>query len=208
MNAPSKESAANCPQHDPGALYAGVARLTRCLHEGLRELGLDSRLAQVAGSDIPDACARLDCVVKMTEEAAHRTLDLVENGRGIADGLADVRSHLERLQSRPAAPVLPVELRGAQTAVDDAETRLRATLTALAQAQEYQDLSGQLIRRVIGLVRNAEHALLELLSTSEVQSALALPISQPNADLPGPAIPGDLAANQDDADRLLSSLGF
>jgi len=208
MNAPPMDAAAGCAHHNPGDLYAGVARLTRCLHEGLRELGLDSRLARVAGNDIPDACSRLDCVVKMTEDAAHRTLDLVETGRGIADSLADVRADLARLQARPAAPVLPVELGGAHMAVEDAEARLRATLTALAQAQEYQDLSGQLIRRVITLVRNAEHALLELLSSGEVQSTVTLPISEPKVELAGPAIPGAEAADQDDADRLLSSLGF
>ncbi|MDR3417538.1 MAG: protein phosphatase CheZ [Nevskia sp.] len=207
MNAPSRDHG-GCEIHDPAELYAGVARLTRCLHEGLRELGLDSRLARVAGSDIPDACTRLDCVVKMTEDAAHRTLDLVEGGRGIADGLADVREHLTRLQARPAAPVLPIELRGAQVAVEDAETRLRETLTALAQAQEYQDISGQLIRRVIGLVRNAESTLLELLSSGQVQSTLAPPIHEPDNNLPGPAVPNSGAADQDDADRLLSSLGF
>jgi chemotaxis protein CheZ len=174
----------------------------------LRELGLDGRLARVAGNDMPDACARLDRVVKMTEDAAHHTLDLVDSGRAIADGLTDVRVDLARLLARPAAPVLPVELRGAHDAVDDAEKRLRDTLTALAQAQEYQDLSGQLIRRVIGLVRNAEHALLELLASTGVQSAPPMPINIPNSELAGPALPGVEAANQDDADRLLSSLGF
>jgi chemotaxis protein CheZ len=185
------------------ALYAGVARLTRSLHEGLRQLGLDARLSQVAGSDMPDAVLRLDHVVQMTEKAAHRTLDLVDEGRAVADSLADVRTCLERLQGR-AGFVNPAELRGSCEAAGDAEARLRATLTALAQAQEYQDLSGQIIRRVIGLVRNAEGALLELLGGTLPQAPAG--VVQP--ELPGPAVPGMSAADQNDADRLLASLGF
>jgi len=188
---------------DEAALYAGVARLTRSLHEGLRQLGLDARLSQVAGSDMPDAVVRLDHVVRMTEDAAHRTLDLVDEGRAVAGSLADVRACLERLQGR-AGFINPAELRASCEVAAEAETRLRATLTALAQAQEYQDLSGQIIRRVIGLVRNAEGALLELLGGQLPTAATAA--AQP--DLAGPAVPGMKAADQNDADRLLASLGF
>lgn len=184
-------------------LYAGLARLTRSLHQNLRELGLDSRLNHLAGNDMPDARLRLDHVVRMTEEAAHRTLDLVDDGRGIADSLADVRVHLARMGAQGADSALA----DAGSALADAEARLRSTLTALAQAQEYQDLSGQMIRRVIELVRKVETALIELLGDA-VQSAPELPISQAQAGLPGPALPGSGGADQDDADRLLASLGF
>ena len=197
---------------EPGAehysgLYAGVVRLTRTLHENLRELSLDGRLTRFAGNDIPDACVRLDYVVKMTEDAAHRTLDLVDDGRAIADGLADVAAHLDKLRRQPLAP--PQELQRAWQVVTDAEARLRGTLTSLAQAQEYQDLSGQMIRRVISLVRNVESALLELLDAGAVQSARELPIQETQAGLAGPGMPGvGGAADQGDADRLLASLGF
>jgi chemotaxis protein CheZ len=189
-----------------GSLYAGIARLSRSLHENLRQLGLDSRLNDLAGSDMPDARLRLDHVVQMTEAAAHRTLDLVDDGRAVADGLADVRAHLARLHAQS----LVQGLLEAGLAVGDAESRLRGTLTALAQAQEYQDLSGQIIRRVIDLLRQVEAALLELLGgPAAFQSASQRPISPAQAGLPGPALPGTSgAADQGDADRLLASLGF
>ncbi len=189
-------------------LYAGVARLTRGLHEGLRELGLDSRLERVAGNDIPDACARLDRVVTMTESAAHLTLDLVEDGRAVADALHDVALHLALPRIAVEAGGPACDLNGSRLTVVEAEQHLREILTALAQAQEYQDLSGQLIRRVISLVRNVESTLLELLGAGGVQSAPQLPINQMQAGLSGPAMPGAGAADQDDADRLLASLGF
>lgn len=188
-----------------GDLYAGIARLSRSLQQNLRELGLDGRLGHLAGSDMPDARLRLDHVVQMTEEAAHRTLDLVDDGRAVADGLADVRAHLARLHAQS----LVHGLLDTCLAVGDAESRLRSTLTALAQAQEYQDLSGQMIRRVIELLRQVEGALVELLGGAEaVQSAPPLPINPAQAGLPGPALPGSGAADQGDADRLLASLGF
>ena len=186
---------------DRAELYAGVAR---SLHQGLRDLGLDRRLAQVADADMPDACQRLDYVVKLTEDAAHRALDLVDEGRAVADSLGDVQLHLRRLESH--TPVVH-ELRSAGEAVNDAETRLRAMLTALAQAQEYQDLSGQVIRRVIGLVRNAEGALLDLLGSGVAREAAPVAGSAQDA-LPGPDTTGTKASDQDDADRLLASLGF
>jgi chemotaxis protein CheZ len=187
-------------------LYAGLARLSRSLRESLRELGLDARLTHLAGNDMPDARLRLDHVVQMTEEAAHRTLDLVDDGRAVADGLADVRAHLARLHAQSMVHGLPE----AGVALHDAESRLRATLTALAQAQEYQDLSGQMIRRVIDLLRRVESALAELLGEEgAVQSAPPLPINPAQAGLPGPALPGTSGtADQGDADRLLASLGF
>ena len=197
------------PGHVPEAdlFYAGVARLTRNLHEGLRQLGLDGRLSRFAGSDIPDACSRLDYVVKLTEDAAHRTLDLVDEARAVADELIDVRLHLARLRDEPAAN-LPQLLQAPQLVVEDAESRLRQVLTALAQAQEYQDLSGQIIRRVIALVRNVETALLELLGAGGIQLRQELPLTTAQAELAGPALPGAEAADQDDADRLLAGLGF
>lgn len=187
-------------------LYAGIARLSRSLQQNLRELGLDGRLNHLAGSDMPDARLRLDHVVQMTEEAAHRTLDLVDDGRAVADGLADVRAHLANLHAQSFVH----GLLEAGSAVQDAESRLRTTLTALAQAQEYQDLSGQMIRRVIELLRQVESALVEMLGGAEaVQSAPPLPINPAQAGLPGPALPGTSgAADQGDADRLLASLGF
>jgi chemotaxis protein CheZ len=147
---------------------ADVARLTRGLHEALAELQLDSRLTYVAD---------------VTEQAAHRTLDLVEQAR----------AQLETI---------------GKLGVDTAP--LRGTLNQLAVAQEYQDLSGQVIKRVVTLACGVESALLDLLrasggSTAPLQKTPAAPLS----GLHGPAVPGGpKATSQQDADALLASLGF
>ena len=138
----------------------------------------------------------------MTEDAAHRTLDLVEDSRRIVNDLHEAGG----------APVA------------DAVERLRSNLLSLALAQEYQDLSGQLIRRVIALVRQVESALIDLVRVAgpmlasageaDLKNGARRPIethqpslpSESRFDLKGPAAAN--AASQQDADALLADLGF
>ncbi|MBL6749025.1 MAG: protein phosphatase CheZ [Nevskia sp.] len=198
-------AAPDSPMDDP--LYVGVARLTRSLHNALRELGLDSRLVRLAGTDIPDACERLDHVVRLGEDAAHRTLDMVEDGRRIADQLRAASEHLRGMPAEGGAALL-TNLAAAAESVAAGEARLRATLTVLAQAQEYQDLSGQVIGRVIRLVRDVEAGLIELLVAGGLQSAAHLPISGDGAVGSAEPARSIQPADQADADRLLAGLGF
>ncbi len=185
---------------------SGVATLARRLHNAINDIDLDSRLACVAGRDIPDACSHLDYVVKMTEEAAHRTLDLVEDSRAKLNEL--IKMHSDVLGNPGLANDPRVASLG--EAMTTATTHIRTNLSNLAQAQEYQDLSGQLIRRVIGLVRNVETALVALMRAAGAD----LKISDPppikdeagKSQLLGPAAKN--ASSQADADSLLADLGF
>lgn len=179
------------------AFYRQVAELTRRLHTAVVELRLDERLNRLAGDRIPDARLRLQHVVTMTEEAAHRTLDLVEEMRGITLNIAATAQQIDG--ANPAVP---------EALIADA-TKLRAQLSELAMAQEYQDLTGQIIKRIIALVEEVERALLELLGAhaGALKPAAAMPIVEGKAELAGPVIPGQSAASQQDADALLASLG-
>ena len=96
----------------------GLQSISRNLAGALSRLALDERLVRYAGSDMPDACARLNHVMQMTEQAANRTLDLVEATQAQLPGLASAA--------------------GEQTL-----SELRSNLSAIAEAQAYQDLSGQ-----------------------------------------------------------------
>jgi len=173
-------------------LAMGVARLARDVRQTLQELDLDSRIVDLAEGEIKDARTHLDHVVKMTEEAAHKTLDLVDDSRRVIDLIA----------ARPECASLAEDLAG-----------LRRNMTSLAMAQEYQDLTGQLIRRVIGLVRNVEVALVDLVQLARPalkdHSRAPIPSSeayQPLSELKGPA--AAVSASQSDADALLADLGF
>jgi chemotaxis protein CheZ len=198
-------------------LFVSVAKLTRELHDAVSELRFDDHLSRLAGQEIPDACSRLDYVVKVTEDAAHRTLDLVEQGQRLVHEIDascdDLASACQRAQRYA---ISPYALSGLVCGVDEVRAsvkahleQLRSRLSQLAQAQEYQDLSGQVIRRVTQLVRGIEQALIALLRAAGTGSVNTVtPGITPG--LQGPAIPGvTLAAvNQDDADALLAELGF
>lgn len=174
-------------------LFVHLARLTRELHRALGELGLDSRLSDLAGSGIPDACGRLDYVMQVTEQAAHRTLDLVDSTRALAGNILGRATAMQDSAAR-------------QAILEDTAT-LRHQLTELAQAQEYQDIAGQTIKRVIGLVRSVEQALLDLLRAAGTRPTMTgVPPPAPRG-LQGPALPGT-GHSQQDADELLASLGF
>ncbi|OOW98462.1 MULTISPECIES: protein phosphatase CheZ, partial [Xanthomonas] len=134
--------------------------------------------------ELDDACSRLDHVVEMTEKASHRTLDLVEECRELANQLRNGGLNQDQ---------------GALL------EKMRHNLTELSLAQSYQDLSGQIIRRVAGIVRRVHEGF----------GALGLPPKniEPKKDdggLAGPAVKGldRHAVSQDDADDLLSGLGL
>ncbi len=157
----------------------GLGRLARELAQTLGELPP----AHDGSGELDDACARLDHVVDMTEKASHKTLDLAEHCRALADQLKQTSLVAE------------------QTALVD---QIRSGLSELALAQDYQDLTGQIIRRVAGIVRRVHEGF----------AALGLPPPEKPRDaqsgLAGPAIGGlDRSAfSQNDADDLLSGLGL
>ena len=181
-------------------LAQGVVKLACEVRDAMRALDLDSRIADLADGEIKDACTHLDHVVRMTEDAAHRTLDLVDDSRRVVNELS-----------------ASVGGQGVDDVVDIAVTRLRSNLMSLALAQEYQDLSGQLIRRVIALVRQVEQALGDLVRVAgptldverlkdEGRAPIVSAEAQRLAELKGPAAAN--SASQQDADDLLADLGF
>lgn len=183
------------------ALFGRIARLTRELHQAMAEVPLDDRLKRLAGEEIPDARSRLTHVITLTEKAAHRTLDLVDEARAITTTIEEQTRQLAQAQDPGAVAAT----------LDTQVAALRRTLSDLDMAQEYQDLSGQMIKRVITLVVNVESALLDLLRGTPRPTTPLAERDPPNgagSSLSGPALPGEAAANQQDADELLAGLGF
>lgn len=173
------------------AFARAIKQMAMDLHSEMRSLHLDSRLAKAA-AEIPDACSRLDAVIELTEEAATKTLDLVEESRG----------HVLRLQELAASGDGSPE-------VGEHASALRKNLTDLSTAQAYQDLSGQIIRRVMGMVGNLERTLAELMELAGIEP---VEVESPEeGELLGPVAgrtDNHGAASQADADDLLSNLGL
>jgi len=211
-------------------LFKELGRLTRELHEALKSFQLDARLAEFAEKEIPDAKERLNHVIALTEQAAHRTLDLVERSLPVTERLARDASAMSEGWRRFRAREMDVEAFRALAkeldvflprVAEDAEA-LRSSLTEVLMAQDFQDLTGQIIRRVITLVQDVEANLVDLVRISGQRlkgggAAKAAKDDGAAADQrtrpEGPQVPGvgdgaDVVRGQDEVDDLLASLGF
>lgn len=156
-------------------MMQGLGRLARELAQTLGEL------PPTDAGELDDACSRLDHVVEMTEQASHKTLDLAEQCRGYTTQLKGTALSAE------------------QAALVDS---IGKGLSEMALAQSYQDLTGQIIRRVAGIVRRVHEGFGAL--------GLPPPEKKETSELAGPAVAGldRNAFSQDDADDLLSGLGL
>nr|AAZ95858.1 CheZ [Aeromonas piscicola] len=147
--------------------------LTRQLHSSLQDFRLDSRIPDLATHEIPDARERLSYVIDMTDKAANRTMDAVEASLPIADRLNDniqlVMPNWNALMSRDMNvgqfKSLCHQLDDFIKASESDADKLRQLLTEILMAQDFQDLTGQMIRKVIKLVQEVETKLIEMLTT-------------------------------------------
>ncbi len=164
-----------------------VQRLSESLLGALTRFRSDSRLAALAVNEVPDAGLRLDHVLTMTEEAAHRTLDIIEQSAPLAAatarGAAELADTLDERSHR--------EIRHFLTEVRSNAEQVRRNLTEVMVAQGFHDLTGQVLGSVRTLVGELESVLQELASIAGVTLRL-------------PAIaPRDVTA-QDDVDELIA----
>ncbi|MEW8628232.1 MAG: protein phosphatase CheZ [Candidatus Thiodiazotropha sp.] len=200
-------------------LFLEVGRLTRELHDAINGFLLDARINDMTNVEIPDAKERLTYVITMTEQSADRTLTAVEKSMPLIEDIekqsAELSEQWERLRSRMLDKDEFVDLSRdlSQYLVKSKEdaTVLHNNLSDVLMAQDFQDLTGQIIRKVITLVHDVEEKLVMLVRITgnklEDESG-----KKEKEELAGPAIPGldqgDQVTNQDDVDDLLSSLGF
>jgi len=198
-----------------GEVLTGIRKVAVDLQSALQRFEIDARLIGLAQREVPDARRRLAHVMKLTGDAAHQTMDLVEQCSPLA---ARTLHEAERLLGAPATLAAPAALAadiGAylrRTAAD--MTAVRSHLAEVRLAQGYQDLTGQIIRSVIELVDELERALGELVRLADYGGALKTgqtgQIS--TGGLRGPVVPGidhgDAVDGQQDVDALLSGLGM
>lgn len=205
-------------------LFQELGKMTRELHDAINGFDTDSRMADMASSDIPDAKERLTHVITMTEEAAHRTLNLVEDVLPVSGELKDSANKLNEQWTRFRKKDMNVdEFRELSKELDvflpqtvSHAGAINGKLNEVMLAQDYQDLTGQIIRRVIKLVQEVEDKLVGLVRITgqerlQHEDAKKHTKEELMEGL-GPQIPGgdatDTVAGQDDVDELLSSLGF
>jgi chemotaxis protein CheZ len=201
-------------QHDE--VLARVGQMTRILHDSLRGLGFD-KLLEKAAHDIPDARDRLDYVAKMTEQAAQRVLNATDEAGPLQSKIDSGASNLAAgWQAAMNAPFAEEQYRAMaeQTLSYLSETRSAANVTKqhlmdIMMAQDFQDLTGQVIKKVTELAHGLEQQLVQLLidyAPPEVRrdagsGLLNGPQIHPTGNV-------DVVANQEQVDDLLESLGF
>src|SRR6185295_8252152 len=200
-------------------LFLDLRKLTGDLQSALQRFRVDSRLADLAQRDVPNARLRLDHVLRLTDEAAHRTLELVERSGPLAERTARTATDLVEPWQRFRDRNIAVE--DFHRMVRDMDAFLQATRTDMDQvrenlsqvllAQGYQDLSGQIIRGVMKLVTELEIALVDLVRLSQTGARTARHVSEETRRGFGPPIPGiktgPAVSGQQDVDALLSGLG-
>jgi chemotaxis protein CheZ len=204
------------------ALFGELGQLTRQLHQALGNLHTDSRLAGMALDEVPDARSRLEYVIEKTDEAAHLTLGAVEKSSPLASRLAAQAAALgtrcrQFRQDEPGGALernLEAELLEFLdlAAADGASVGVH--LEEIMMAQGFQDLTGQVIRRVMEVVQEVEDNLVSLIRVrANGKASTAIETAHRDAlQAEGPILDvetrRDAVSNQDEVDDLLSNLGF
>lgn len=192
-----------------------VGHMTRVLHDSLRGLGFD-QLIERASRDIPDARDRLDYVARMTEQAAQRVLNATDAAGPLQDRIhtdavavaADWQQMLQGTFSEQKYRAMAERTLVHLNETQGAAIETRQHLMSIMMAQDFQDLTGQVIKKVTELAHGLEQQLLQLLVDyappeikREVDAGL---LNGPQINLVG----NDVLAGQEQVDDLLESLGF
>ena len=193
---------------DPAAMYQRLGELTRSLHDALRALGYDKTLEASLGH-LPDARSRLTFIAKVTGDAAERVLDTVDASQGEQSLLRDAADRMESALKRdPVAAVARGEVLHFIGEVRASTERTNARLTEIMLAQDFHDLTGQTVRKVVEVAATLEEALLKLLMEAQPPQARHMEPGFLNGPVADPSRRTDVVTDQAGVDALLESLGF
>lgn len=190
-------------------MYRQLGAITRQLHDTLSQLGVMSQL-QNAADGLPDARSRLSYIARKTGEAAEKVLNSVDQAKFEHQRIADAtRALVASLVADPVKAVASGSVMNYVGDVEGATARIDAHLTDIMMAQDFHDLTGQVVAKVVMLAIDLESSLLTLL----VQAAPAAHAHRVEVgSLHGPVVEPtgrvDVVQNQGEVDDLLASLGF
>lgn len=199
----------------PNEVHQQLGILTRQLHDSLNGLGLTEKVKDWAG-ELPDAKSRLSYIARLTGQAAEKVLNQVDQAKAEHDHIATETRRIGALIVKdPVAAVAKGHVMNFLTDVEQSSKKVDQHLTEIMMAQDFHDLTGQVIAKVVHLAATIEEQLLLLLvKTAPADAALKAPT--PHGDyvpaLAGPVVSGqantDVVTNQSEVDDLLASLGF
>ena len=194
-------------------MFERLGGIVRLLHDSLRELGYDKALTE-ASTQIVDAQDRLEYVASLTEQAANKVLNTLDEGMPAQDILSKRAKEMDTRWGELFAGKLSIDefkaLAGDSRAFAQAVTLAteaeKARLLDIMMAQDFQDITGQLIKKVVIITKTVEHELAELLRDN-APPAVREKLAHKPALMTGPSVPS-VALDQDNVDDLLADLGF
>lgn len=189
-------------------VFQQLGTITRQLHDALHQLGVMPRLQNVAHG-IPDARSRLNYIAEKTGAAANRVLNLVDAAKQEHSHIAsETRRMAQAIVADPVKAVASGAVMNFVGDVEESTQRIDQHLTDIMMAQDFHDLTGQVVAKVVALATDLEDNLLRLL----VEAAPAEQVEKLEQALHGPVVDPekrtDVVKNQSEVDDLLASLGF
>lgn len=202
------------------SLFQELGKLTREIHESINAFSDDKRVAELAEEEIPDAKERLNFIVTKTDEAAHRTMTNAEQAVDIVnafnDQAQDLQMRWKEFKNHEMSKSDFLKLTGdIDQFLDSMHTesdRVKGKMTDIMMAQDYQDLTGQMIKQVTNMVQEIEGKLVSLVAITGAQISPNKDEQKDGTMAHGPQLASankeEVATNQDEVDDLLASLGF
>ena len=196
-------------------VHQQLGALTRQLHDSLNQLGLTEKVKDWAG-ELPDAKSRLSYIARLTGQAAEKVLNQVDQAKAQHDHIAAETRRIGALIVKdPVAAVAKGHVMNFISDVEQASAKVDGHLTEIMMAQDFHDLTGQVIAKVVNLAAAIEEQLVGLLiQTAPPESHVKTPTPHAPYEpaLDGPAVnPQDnpeVVSSQSEVDDLLASLGF
>ena len=193
-------------------VFLQLGAITRLLHDTLQQLGVMPKL-QTATDGLPDARSRLTYIASKTADAANKVLNSVDQAKAEHTRIAhQTRALAATLQADPVKAVATGAVFNFVTDVEAATARIDSHLTDIMMAQDFHDLTGQVVAKVVTLANDLEESLVKLLVSvippeqqHKVQQVMAAPLQGPVVNAEGRT---DVVSNQGEVDDLLASLGF
>lgn len=215
-NSPTSVAVDGESEASTGKMINQIGQMARNLHDTLRELGLNKEIEKAA-SFLPDANDRLNYVATLTQQAAERVLNATEAAQPILEKM-EVESHhlagqwqmlFDKKLDIDQFKNLVTQTHAFLYEVPKQAKRTNAHLMEIMMAQDFQDLTGQVIKKIFEVTRTLEKQLLALLvdnAPPAIKAEINLGL------LNGPVVNAkgrtDVVTNQDQVDDLLESLGF
>jgi len=198
---------------DSTAMFRRIGALTRTLHAALCDLGFDRTLANAANT-MPDARKRLEYIASLTGRSANTVLEGVERAQALQQSIDQSAGELGRrwhalydgTLSADEFKVLAGDTREFLTGVCGKTAATQGHLHQMMMAQDFHDLTGQVIKTIVEVAHTVEASLVELLL--ETRPAGVVPVKLLRGPAIGPDASGATVLSQAQVDQLLESMGF